>query len=85
MDTHTDSQEKIIDEDDKDGGWVDTHHYGGTEKTDITEQVAEMTLDSVSFWQEAIGESLYLFRRVVGSKAIVYIEENTTSIYNYLN
>ena len=49
VDTHTDSLEKIIDEDDKDGGWVDTHHYGTSEKSDITEQVAEMTLDSVSF------------------------------------
>ncbi|XP_067948209.1 ubiquitin-like-conjugating enzyme ATG3 [Watersipora subatra] len=46
MDTHTDSQEKVIDEDDKDGGWVDTHHFVDTEKQELAEQVAEMTLES---------------------------------------
>ena len=27
--THKDEQEKIIEEEDGDGGWVDTHHYAG--------------------------------------------------------
>lgn len=27
MDTHQEDQEKVIEEEDEDGGWVDTHHY----------------------------------------------------------
>ena len=27
--THKDEQEKVIEEEDGDGGWVDTHHYAG--------------------------------------------------------
>ena len=27
MDNHQEEQEKIIEEDDQDGGWVDTHHF----------------------------------------------------------
>ena len=27
MDTHQEDQEKVIEEDDQDGGWVDTHHF----------------------------------------------------------
>ena len=27
MDTHQEDQEKVIEEEDEDGGWVDTHHF----------------------------------------------------------
>ena len=27
MDNHQEEQEKVIEEDDQDGGWVDTHHF----------------------------------------------------------
>ena len=27
MDSHREDQEKVIEEDDAEGGWVDTHHY----------------------------------------------------------
>lgn len=27
MDNHQDDQEKVIEEEDEDGGWVDTHHF----------------------------------------------------------
>lgn len=41
---YCDEQEQIIEADDPDGGWVDTHHYdvnlGGVE-----EKVSEMTLE----------------------------------------
>ena len=29
VDTHQEEQEKLIEVDDEDGGWVDTHHYAG--------------------------------------------------------
>lgn len=37
---YCDDHEKIIEADDSDGGWVDTHHYAG-----LDEKVSEMTLD----------------------------------------
>lgn len=38
---YNDDHERIIDDDDDpDGGWVDTHHYAG-----LDEKVSEMTLD----------------------------------------
>ena len=37
---YCDDHEKIIEADDPDGGWVDTHHYAG-----LDEKVSEMTLD----------------------------------------
>ncbi|XP_034231542.1 ubiquitin-like-conjugating enzyme ATG3 isoform X1 [Thrips palmi] len=37
---YCDDHEKIIEGDDSDGGWVDTHHYAG-----LDEKVSEMTLD----------------------------------------
>lgn len=44
---YCDNQERIIEADDPEGGWVDTHHYdpsiGG-----VDEKVSEMTLDDVS-------------------------------------
>ena len=27
MDSHEEKNEKVIEEEDGDGGWVDTHHY----------------------------------------------------------
>ena len=27
MDNHQEDQEKVIEEEDEDGGWVDTHHF----------------------------------------------------------
>ena len=29
VDNHQEEQEKVIEETDEDGGWVDTHHYPG--------------------------------------------------------
>ena len=29
VDNHQVEQEKVIEEQDEDGGWVDTHHYSG--------------------------------------------------------
>lgn len=29
MDSHKEEQEKVIEADDEDGGWVDTHHFPG--------------------------------------------------------
>ncbi|XP_076453829.1 ubiquitin-like-conjugating enzyme ATG3 [Babylonia areolata] len=47
MDTHQEDQEKVIEEDDQDGGWVDTHHFSPSETvTTIQEGVAEMTMES---------------------------------------
>ncbi len=37
---YCDDHERIIEADDPDGGWVDTHHYAG-----LDEKVSEMTLD----------------------------------------
>jgi ubiquitin-like-conjugating enzyme ATG3 len=44
-------QEKIIDEADEDGGWVDTHHYDTT----MEQKVVEMSLDNVSKGADAKG------------------------------
>ena len=29
MDSHEEKHERVIEEEDEDGGWVDTHHYAG--------------------------------------------------------
>ncbi|XP_012946089.1 ubiquitin-like-conjugating enzyme ATG3 [Aplysia californica] len=46
MDTHQEEQEKVIEEEDEDGGWVDTHHFStdGTVNA-IQEDMADMSLD----------------------------------------
>ena len=31
MDSHEEKHERVIEEEDGDGGWVDTHHYAGKE------------------------------------------------------
>lgn len=45
---YAEEQEKIIESDDGDGGWVDTHHYTAGDNTvaGAHEQFADMTLDS---------------------------------------
>ncbi|XP_033760193.1 ubiquitin-like-conjugating enzyme ATG3 [Pecten maximus] len=47
VDNHQEDQEKVIEED-EDGGWVDTHHFPGSDAatTSIQEAVSEMTLDT---------------------------------------
>ena len=70
MDTHSNEQEKIIEvEGDDDGGWVDTHHYGGSGTGDVSEQVAELTLDEV---HREIGE-FYLLSNTVHYFVSVYV------------
>lgn len=46
MDTHNNSQEKVVDADGSDEGWVDTHHYSEAGGGDLTNQVSEMTLET---------------------------------------
>ncbi len=47
MDSHQEEQERVIEEEDGDGGWVDTHHYATDGSvTQMAEAVAEMTLDT---------------------------------------
>lgn len=43
VDSHQEENEKVIDEEDGDGGWVDTHHFSMANQA--AEAVAEMTLD----------------------------------------
>lgn len=40
---YIDNHEKVIETEDADGGWVDTHHY-----SDLVEHIEEMTLNSGS-------------------------------------
>ncbi|XP_022337406.1 ubiquitin-like-conjugating enzyme ATG3 [Crassostrea virginica] len=46
VDSHKEEQEKVIEADDEDGGWVDTHHFPDPGSTSLQEAVQEMTLDS---------------------------------------
>ncbi|XP_074657707.1 ubiquitin-like-conjugating enzyme ATG3 [Tubulanus polymorphus] len=46
VDSHQEEFEKVIDEDDGEGGWVDTHHFADSTLTAIADQVGEMTLSS---------------------------------------
>lgn len=39
--------EKVLEDDDEDGGWVDTHHYDAA-SSGLEDKVSEMTLDSSS-------------------------------------
>ncbi|CAF0740163.1 unnamed protein product [Didymodactylos carnosus] len=39
---HRDNLEKIVDEQNGDGGWVDTHHYADSTQTESREYVADM-------------------------------------------
>lgn len=44
-------EEIIVENDDNDGGWVETHHFddGGNNLTDVEEKICEMTLDSSKY------------------------------------
>jgi ubiquitin-like-conjugating enzyme ATG3 len=42
---YCDDQEKIIEADDPDGGWVDTHHFDSC-ASGLDDKVSEMTLES---------------------------------------
>ncbi|KAK3780536.1 hypothetical protein RRG08_032011 [Elysia crispata] len=47
MDTHQEDQEKIIEEEDEDGGWVDTHHFTSDQSvTSLQEDMGDMNLES---------------------------------------
>ncbi|XP_013415356.1 ubiquitin-like-conjugating enzyme ATG3 [Lingula anatina] len=46
MDTHQEEHELVIETQDGDGGWVDTHHFADTSVGQVQDAVAEMTLDS---------------------------------------
>ncbi|XP_064638716.1 ubiquitin-like-conjugating enzyme ATG3 [Lineus longissimus] len=46
LDGHQEEFEKVVDEDDEDGGWVDTHHFAEGGVGGAAEGIAEMTLDS---------------------------------------
>ncbi|XP_059163057.1 ubiquitin-like-conjugating enzyme ATG3 [Physella acuta] len=46
MDTHQEEQEKVIEEEDEDGGWVDTHHYSTDSGVNsIQDDMGDMNLD----------------------------------------
>lgn len=44
VDVHQEEFEKVVDEEDGDGGWVDTHHYADSTLTAMADAVTEMTL-----------------------------------------
>ncbi|XP_052785166.1 ubiquitin-like-conjugating enzyme ATG3 [Mya arenaria] len=46
VDTHEMDQEKVIEENDADGGWVDTHHFADPQLGHVQEAVQDMSLDS---------------------------------------
>lgn len=43
----SDQLEKVLEADDDDGGWVDTHHYDPSSSS-LEEKVSEMTLEASS-------------------------------------
>lgn len=43
---YMEDQEKVIEPDDDDGGWVDTHHYTETGAVAVAESIEYMTLDN---------------------------------------
>lgn len=45
VDNHQEDQEKVIEEQDEDGGWVDTHHYTDPQGQ-LQDAVSDMTLES---------------------------------------
>lgn len=46
MDTHQEEQEKVIEEEDADGGWVDTHHFATSENMNtLQDGIGEMSLE----------------------------------------
>ena len=49
MDNHQEEQEKVIEENDEDGGWVDTHHYAGTGSAARYHQIKNLLFISYKF------------------------------------
>ncbi len=47
MDSHEEKNECVIEEEDGDGGWVDTHHYADKSVTQVADAVGEMSIDKV--------------------------------------
>ncbi|GAB6021178.1 E2-like enzyme [Chamberlinius hualienensis] len=54
---YTGDQEKVIEADDEDGGWVDTHHYADGSFNSVQDQISEMTLESKGGGDEASGNN----------------------------
>lgn len=42
---YTDHHEELLEPDDEDGGWIDTHHYSDSTVAAIADQVQEMTVE----------------------------------------
>ncbi len=47
MDSHEEKNELVIEEDDEDGGWVDTHHYAGR---NVGSQYLSVAWNSPNLW-----------------------------------
>ena len=47
MDSHEEKNECVIEEEDGDGGWVDTHHYADKSVTQVADAVGEMSIEKV--------------------------------------
>lgn len=48
VDSHLEEYEKVLDADDPEGGWVDTHHFADASVTALSEKVVDMTLPAES-------------------------------------
>lgn len=46
---YSEDLERIIESDDADNGWVDTHHYD-TSSSNLEDKISEMTLDNMKVW-----------------------------------
>lgn len=44
---YSEDLERIIESDDADNGWVDTHHYDTTATSSVEDKISEMTLDNI--------------------------------------
>lgn len=57
VDNHQEDQEKVIEEEnDADGGWVDTHHYADPQMGQGQEAVSDMTMDTKDKEESTGGE-----------------------------
>lgn len=50
---YNDDKEKVIESDDADGGWVDTHHY---DPTNLDEKVSEMTIEESQYDEDPVND-----------------------------
>lgn len=50
---YNDDKEKVIESDDADGGWVDTHHY---DPSHLDEKVSEMTIEESQYDEDPVNE-----------------------------